>query len=110
MNSDQNALPNPVKVWRIDSAALTTGNLKPVNDEDTHYSITLTKSTQIDQLLKDINNAAGWAKVRVAFCWCECVANGYCFQLTSRLPERLGKVIPGCEPAKNPSRHSPMRL
>lgn len=67
LNSNQNALPNQKKVWRIDSAQITTGNLKPVNDRGTHWSLTLTEPTQIGDLLDEINNADGWTKVRINF-------------------------------------------
>ena len=67
LNSNQNALPNQNKVWRIDSAQITTGNLNPVNDRGTHWSLTLTEPTQIGDLLDEINNADGWTRVRVNF-------------------------------------------
>ena len=77
MNSDRNALPSHTNVWSIDSANIIKDNLKSVYDEGTHWSLTLTEPTQIDDLLNEINNA-GWAKVRVTFCWYECVAYGRC--------------------------------
>lgn len=49
--------PGVSSIWAV---------LHPVNDHDTHYSITLIKATQIDDLLNDINNA-GWTKVRPPF-------------------------------------------
>ena len=73
MNSDLNALPSQTDVWTIDSADMTTDNLNPVNYEGTHWSLTLTESTPIDDLLDEINNA-GWTKVRDTFCWYKCVA------------------------------------
>ncbi|KAI0312373.1 hypothetical protein OF83DRAFT_1176706 [Amylostereum chailletii] len=63
-NSNRGSLPNQNKnVWSIDSDNLSTGRLKPVNDHDTHWAITLTQDTQIDELLDAINNADGWSKV-----------------------------------------------
>ena len=66
MNSDMKALPNQTNVWSIDSKDINEDNLKPVNDKGTHWSLTLTEPTQIDDLLIEINNA-GWTKVRVTF-------------------------------------------
>ena len=77
MNSDVKALPSQTNVWSIDSNEITKDNLKPVNDKGTHWSLTLTEPTQIDDLLNEINNA-GWTKVSVTFCCYKCVAYGHC--------------------------------
>ena len=66
MNSNWNTLLSQKKIWSINSEDITTGNLKLVNDHGTHFSITLIEATQIDQLLKDINNNDGWTKVSLS--------------------------------------------
>lgn len=61
-NSDKSKLPSQKKIYSIDSSKLT-GILHPVNDHDTHWSVTLTQATEESKLLDAINNA-GWTKVR----------------------------------------------
>ena len=79
LNSDKDALPSQKNVWEIDSADFK-GNLNPVNDKGTHWSLTLTEATKLDELLEEINNTQGWAKVsvRVTLRWHECVGYDHC--------------------------------
>ncbi|EIM91321.1 uncharacterized protein STEHIDRAFT_107898 [Stereum hirsutum FP-91666 SS1] len=63
-NSDKSKLPSQKKIYSIDSSKLT-GILHPVNDHDTHWSITLTQATEESKLLDAINNA-GWTKCAIS--------------------------------------------
>lgn len=71
--SDQSTLSTQKNVWAIDSEQFPKEMFDVVNDVRDHWSLTLKIDTNIDVLLTSINNNPGWVKVRVTFCWHECV-------------------------------------